>query len=182
MIYDKADVLSVLLDDLLDISRIESGRALDIHPEPWPAGYLLEQTVQHYEKRERTHRFVMDLLQPEQPLLVDRGKFGQVMENLLSNAVKYSPKGGTVRIAGQSVEAGYKVTVSDEGMGMTKEQLKQVFDKFYRADNADTAIQGTGLGMTIVRHIIEAHGGQVWVESEPGKGTTVHFILPAAAA
>jgi len=117
---------------------------------------------------------------PEQPLKVmaDREKFNQVMENLLSNAVKYSPDGGTIRVTAGVVEGEFRVSVADEGIGMTPDQISRIFEKFYRADASNTAIEGTGLGMTIVKHIVEAHGGRVWVESEYRKGTTVTFCIP----
>ncbi len=104
----------------------------------------------------------------------------QVLENLLSNAVKYSPRGGTIRVAGGAVGDFYEVTIEDEGIGMTPEQLERVFDKFYRADTSDTAAPGLGLGMSIVKVIIEDHGGEILVKSEPGTGTRVTFRLPLA--
>ena len=75
---------------------------------------------------------------------------------------------------------GYHLTVSDNGIGMTPEQAGHAFDKFYRGDSADKAIKGTGLGLTIVKHIVVDHKGRIWLESRPGKGTNVHFLLPVA--
>ncbi|GAI18212.1 unnamed protein product [marine sediment metagenome] len=102
----------------------------------------------------------------------------QVLKNILSNAVKYSPEGGVIRVVGEVFEDYYQVSVEDQGMGMTPEQLEKVFDKFYRADASNTAISGTGLGMSIVKYLVEAHRGKVFVESEVGKGTTVKFTIP----
>jgi two-component system phosphate regulon sensor histidine kinase PhoR len=78
--------------------------------------------------------------------------------------------------------AGFHLSVTDEGIGMTREQAARVFDKFYRADSSTTAVRGTGLGLTIVRHIIDGHGGQVWVESQPQQGSTFHVLLPTGSA
>jgi len=102
----------------------------------------------------------------------------QVLENILSNAVKYSPEGGEILITGEIVEDHYQVSIEDQGIGMTPDQIEKMFDKFYRADASNTAIPGTGLGMSIVKYLVEAHGGEVWVESTHGKGTTVTFTIP----
>jgi CheY-like chemotaxis protein len=100
------------------------------------------------------------------------------MRNLLSNATKYSPNGGTIRV-GVSPAGGYlEVTVADEGIGLTNDELSHLFEKFWRSDASSTAVGGTGLGLVIVKHIVEQHGGHIWVESTKGKGTVVHFTLP----
>lgn len=102
----------------------------------------------------------------------------QVFKNLLSNAAKYSPGNGLI-LATEKISGGdYVVMVEDNGVGMTPEQLEKVFDKFYRVDASDTGIDGTGLGMTIVKHIVEAHNGRISLESEPGKGTRVTVTIP----
>jgi signal transduction histidine kinase len=121
------------------------------------------------------------MLEPDLQLSADPIKIHQVLENLLSNAFKYSPQGGLVTVTGAPGPDGYSVTISDQGIGMTKEQVARIFEKFYRADSSNTAIPGTGLGMTIVRNIVDAHGGSIMVESTPGKGTIVRFTLPLTA-
>ena len=108
---------------------------------------------------------------PDGPIEVhaDKQKIEQVMKNLLGNAVKYSAKGGLIRVT-STVSAGQcEIAVEDHGIGMSPEQVKKVFDKFYRVDASNTAVEGTGLGMTIVKYIVEAHGGTIWVESEVGQ-------------
>jgi signal transduction histidine kinase len=110
--------------------------------------------------------------------MVDEGKIVQVIENILSNGIKYSPEGGPIMVRGEITCNGYILAICDRGIGMTSEQVAKVFDKFYRADCSNTAIGGTGLGMSIVKHFIEAHGGTVEVESAPGTGTTVCLTLP----
>ena len=103
----------------------------------------------------------------------------QVLDNLLSNAVKYSPDGGKITVSAREAGSETEIAVKDEGVGMTPEQVARIFDKFYRADASNTAqVPGTGLGMTIVKHIVDTHGGTVEVESEPGKGTVVTIRLP----
>lgn len=180
LIREKAEGISALLDDLLDLSRLESGRPIEIHRVPVRAEEIIRPVVAHYRKIARNHSFQLELADGEATVSADPGKIGQVMENLLSNAVKYSPGGGLVRIAGRGDGGAYQITVRDEGIGMTPDQTRQAFQKFYRADSSDTAVHGTGLGLTIVQHIVEAHGGRVWMESRFGEGTAVHFVLPLA--
>jgi signal transduction histidine kinase len=104
----------------------------------------------------------------------------QVLENLLSNAIKFSPDGGKIVVGGSAEGRYYRITVTDEGIGMTPEQTGKIFDKFYRADNSSAARDGMGLGMSIVKHIVDRHGGGIRVESEPGRGTAVSFTVPLA--
>jgi signal transduction histidine kinase len=101
-----------------------------------------------------------------------------VINNLVSNAVKYSPQGGLIKVVVESGDGHCRIIVADEGIGMTAEQIGHIFDRFYRADSSNTAVQGVGLGMSIVRHIIQAHHGEVKVESCLGRGTTVRVDLP----
>jgi PAS domain S-box-containing protein len=176
-IYEKADHLSLLVSELLDLSRIEAGRPLEMHKNDFRVDDLFSSALQHYRTAygQRLHFQLQDL---DLELSADRVKIHQVLENLLSNAFKYSPQGGQVQVAGACGPEGYTVTIRDEGIGMTEEQVERIFEKFYRADSSNTAIPGTGLGMTIVRNIVTAHGGTIAVESAPGKGTTVRFTLP----
>lgn len=111
-------------------------------------------------------------------ILADKARMTQVLKNLIGNAVKFSPAGCTVRIDAKVVDGNYQVSIQDEGIGMTTEETEKMFDRFYRADSSSTAKEGTGLGMSIVKHIVEAHDGKIWVESEAGKGMTVTFSIP----
>jgi signal transduction histidine kinase len=115
-------------------------------------------------------------------LRTDRGRKAgsdtQVFDNLISNAVKFSPAGGTINVVLQTTSGGIVVAVEDQGLGMSPEQQERVFDKFYRADSSNTAVSGLGLGMSLVKSIIEGHSGRIWVKSEAGVGTTVYFTLP----
>lgn len=175
----KGEVLARIIDDLLDVSRIQRGIPLPLHCQPENLPELIEQTVRQYERIKPQHHFVLDVA-PQLPATIscDRDRMAQVLENLLSNAVKYSPTGSTVTtmvtVNGEKV----RVTVADQGIGMTPEQLERVFEKFYRADTTDTAVGGLGLGMNIVRQIVASHGGTIAVESTPGAGTRVSFTLP----
>jgi PAS domain S-box-containing protein len=178
-IYEKSNVLATIVEELLDISRIESGQGMTLKMGPCDLRKTIGKVVQHFQLQVLTHTFEMDLSE-ELPssMLLDEMKLDAVLENLLSNAVKYSPRGGHIRITGNMAEGQFVCSVSDEGLGMTPEQTQRVFDKFYRVDASNTAVQGLGLGLSIARQIVEHHGGKIWLESEPGKGTTANFTLP----
>ncbi len=177
-ILKKAEALEHIIDDLLDVGRIETGRQILLEKSPLEILTLIREVMSHY--RLETSRHDLELQTDEESVVVemDERKLTQVLDNLLSNAVKYSPAGGKIRIGCRSEEGWVRVFVDDEGIGMSPEQLGRVFDKFYRADTSNTAVGGLGLGMGIVKGIIEAHGGRIFVESQRGKGTRVSFVLP----
>lgn len=174
----KAWGLSRIVDEILDLSRIEAGRALPVHRDKCDVNEIVRELMLYGRSLSRVHQFELEL--PEAPVVlwVDREKIAQVLENLLSNAVKFSPGGGVIGVSAAVVEGRYRLIVEDRGIGMTPEEVSKVFDKFYRADSSTTAKEGTGLGMSIVKLIVEAHGGSVWVESERGGGTRVYVTLP----
>ncbi len=170
--------LASIINDLLDISRIESGKGFTLDKKECEVEDFVLPLIPHFQSLTEKHTFEVDLKDEDTKLLVDSEKMGQAVRNLLSNSVKYSPKGGLIRITGRKGEAAYEISVEDQGMGMTQDQVKRVFDKFYRADATSTAIEGTGLGMSIVKYIAEAHGGTASVQSEFGKGTTAQITIP----
>jgi PAS domain S-box-containing protein len=178
IVHEKAQFLATLVGDMLDISRIESGRPLELHKSVFSAAELFERPIHHFHRFSANHQFIIDIKDPQLQFAADKEKIWQVMENLCSNAVKYSPKGGDISVCGRRFENGYQVTISDQGVGLTPEQTARVFEKFYRGNQSDTSIGGTGLGLTIVKSIIDAHDGQIWLDSELGQGTSVHFVLP----
>jgi len=169
--------LTMIVGDLLDIARIESGKGFSLNKVICNIGDIISQAIPHFQEHVKKHNF--EVVLPKKPLEIhiDKQKMEQVFKNLIGNAVKYSPEGGLIQVSGRVSEDHFEVSVKDEGVGMTPEQLEKVFDKFYRVDASDTAIEGTGLGMTIVKHIIEVHGGKIWVESDLGKGTAVRFTI-----
>lgn len=184
-IHRQASVLINLVNELLDLARIESRRGKDFRRERLQLQPIIEATVagllMHNDARK------VDVSLPGEPILVDadREKLSLAVTNVLSNAYKYSPDGGDIALdlvwrdrLGR-LECGIRVT--DQGLGMTPQQLEKVFDRFFRADTSGK-IPGTGLGMTIVKEIVELHGGQVGVSSEHGVGTTVTLWLPALTA
>ncbi len=179
-VYDRGEALNRIIDDLLDISRIESGQTVTLDLQKTELTDLLGKTVEFFQANETEHTFRLEI--PDKPIksemLIDRHRIIQVLENLLSNAVKYSPKGKEIVLKGQESDEGWVVQVEDQGIGMSPEQLDRIFDKFYRADASNTAIGGLGLGMSIARQIVQTHGGNIQVESTEGEGTTVTVHLP----
>ena len=178
LIHGKALALGRLVDDLLDISRIESGRRLPLNYEEFPLDETLHEIVAACRSKTSQHTFDLVLTGTSAPICADPARLEQVLHHLLSNAVKYSPDGGRVRITLSEDSSDYVITVSDQGIGMTEAQRAHIFDRFYRADVSDTAVQGVGLGLSIVRHIVLAHHGSIEVESQPGRGTRVTLSLP----
>ncbi len=177
-IHKKAWALSKIVDDLLDVSRIEAGKGIPISQAPEDFTEIIHHVLYHVQHMTNLHQFETDLPATPMILCVDRLKMEQVLENIFSNAIKFSPGGGSIAIRGRMEKDGFYLSVTDQGIGMAPEQKARVFDKFYRADSSSTAVSGTGLGMTIARHIIDIHGGKVWIESIAGRGTTVHLMLP----
>ena len=178
LIHDRAEKLSELIDELLDISRIEAGQVIPLVRQAVPIAPLVETSLKFFRHSSPRHQF--KLLLPATPLIVyaDPRRISQVLDNLLSNAVKYSPEGGSITVQLDCATEYCTVSVRDEGIGMSSEQIERIFDKFYRADASTTAVQGVGLGMTIVRDLIKSHGSEVTVKSAPGQGTTISFTLP----
>ena len=181
LIHDKAEKLSELIDELLDISRIEAGEKIHLSRQAMSLGTLAGSSLDFFRRSSPRHEF--KLLMPTTPVIVyaDQRRLGQVFDNLLSNAVKYSPEGGTITVQLDPGTEHCTISIRDEGIGMSAEQVERIFDKFYRADASTTAVQGVGLGMTIVKDLIESHGSEIAVASAPGQGTTIRFTLPLAA-
>jgi len=177
IIHHKAEGLSQIVNNLLDISRIESGEGLQLDLERCSVKELCQDALLGFTVQGKQYTF--DIVLPGKDIYVqaDRFAMAQVLENILSNAVKYSPQHSVITLEAQQTGEEVFICVSDQGIGMSEEEVARVFDKFFRADASNTAAPGTGLGMTIVKHIVEAHGGRVWVESPSHKGCRVCFTL-----
>ncbi len=178
LIANKTESLSEMVDELLDLARIETSKGLTINLEACNVNAAMTELFQSFKKRTVEHHFVLELPESEAVVPADKTRMGQVMENLLSNAVKYSVKPSNIKVSVTNHEGYCQVQVADQGIGMTKEQAGKVFEKYYRADTSNTAPSGTGLGLFITKSIIDAHNGKIAVESTPGKGTTVTFQIP----
>ncbi len=170
--------LANIINDLLDISRIESGKGFQLNKKRCDGRTAIKAIVTQFQEISEKHSFVTVWYEKPVDLWVDLDKMEQVLQNLLSNAVKYSPNGGTITIKTMVKDDYFIICVQDEGMGMTQDQVSHIFDKFYRADASNTAIEGTGLGMSIVKYIVEAHKGKIHVSSQKNVGTEVKILLP----
>ncbi len=178
LIQSKAERLGDIVGDLLDISRIESGEGLDLEAKPCDLVLFCKEVLQGFHLQAAAHEFVIDIVSPTM-ILADRFAFLQILENVISNAVKYSPQGGIIKLSAVEKDGLCQLSVADQGLGMTSDQMERAFDKFYRADATNTAISGTGLGLTIVNLLVEAQHGLVHIASVPGQGTTVTLTFPS---
>lgn len=178
IINERSQALSRIIGDMLDLSRVQSGRLIAITPFPGDLGATLKQALLPYHHKSDRYRFSARIPDDLPPALFDADKIAQVLDNLISNALKFSPNGGPITLSARSFVDRVEVTVADEGIGMTAAEKERVFEKFFRADASNTGVGGLGLGMSLVKEIIAAHGGEIRVESQPGVGTTVVFNLP----
>jgi len=190
-VYDEASHLSQIVEDMLGISRLEAGT---VKLNQWVVslrqliGELTAQLNIHLTVR---HRLVIHLPNQLTPVYVDRDKVKQILFNLLTNAAKYSPRGGEISLTVEEAAElpddhppGHflRIVVRDQGIGINPEDLPRIWERFYRVDNSNTRrIGGTGLGLAITRALVELHGGRIWVESVPGKGSSFFFTLPLVA-
>lgn len=183
IIRNNADRLTALINDLLDISRMETGR-VRFEPRPLQIGDVIADVVNALavpaEAKQQTLTYKVVAGLPD--VIGDRDRLNQVVTNLVGNAIYYTPDGGKIQVRAYPVEGAVRVDVQDTGIGIAPDDLGHIFERFYRAD--DPLVQevtGTGLGLSIARMFVEMHGGRVWVESEPDKGSTFTFVLPVPA-
>jgi signal transduction histidine kinase len=177
-IYEKASVLSRIVDDLLDLNRLEIGESLSSIGESCDLGGLIQTITDYYSITHKDWNFRLILPTQRLSARCDSVRVGQAIENLLDNAVKFSDPGTAIELRLRESKGFFEVCVSDKGSGMPPEVVSHVFDPFYKADTSDTGKTGLGLGLAMAKNIIEGHGGKIWIESAPGEGTTVCFSLP----
>lgn len=170
-----------LVMDLLDVARIESGQAIAIVPHPQSAGRLVNEAIDAFRLQAETkhQRLIPDIASGLPPVRADHDRMLQVLSNLIGNAIKFTPEGGEIRVCVVAEnDDEVRFSVADSGPGIPTEVLPELFKPFTQA--RQTASLGTGLGLSIARGIVEAHGGRISVESEPGVGTTFAFVVPSA--
>jgi signal transduction histidine kinase len=140
---------------------------------------MAEKAVEKFRNQTNLHTFSTDFSPSFPPVKGDYERMREVLSNLIGNAIKYSPDGGLIRVGGWAETDEVQVFVSDEGIGIPATEQERIFDRFARVDNSLTRqTPGAGLGLFLVKAVIEAHGGRVWVESQPGQGSTFKFALP----
>jgi signal transduction histidine kinase len=174
--------LNRMINEMLDLDRMESGR-MTIHREAMDLNAVVDEAVDRVRPNAPNHTLTLEL-QPDLPQIqADRDRMTQVASNLLSNAVKYSPTGGRITVTTRMEGDQLLFDVRDEGLGIPPGDLETIFERYSRVDSLATKdIPGTGLGLPIVRQIVQLHGGRVWAESELGRGSVFHVALPLAGA
>ena len=170
-----------MISDLLNISKIDAGKALDLHLAPVRLAEIVEDVVRLDEENTSLHTYRVEADPTAPPVLADEVKVDRIVTNLVSNARKYSPDGGEIclKITYLPEEDRVQVSVTDQGLGIPKDQLPKMFGRFSRVKaKGFENIPGTGLGLNMVRNLVELHGGKIWVDSEYGKGSTFTFQMP----
>jgi two-component system phosphate regulon sensor histidine kinase PhoR len=192
IILKQSDRLNLILEDLLELSKIESGSVL-FKEEPIDLRPIIDRTLSMMKPiaDKNSHRLVA-AVEPTLPSIAgDEGRLVQVLTNLLDNAIKYTPAGGTITVGarlvpetgiGEGTGRSIELSVADTGIGIPEPDRPRVFERFYRVDKARSReLGGTGLGLAIVKHIVEAHGGQVWVEANRPQGSCFVVRLPVGS-
>jgi PAS domain S-box-containing protein len=182
MIVQGVDNMAKLVNNLLDLGRIEFGVGLQL--ESIPVLNIIERVTGSLQMIAANKEIQLSLEIPRDiadTVEADQALLHQAVYNLVENAIKYTPNGGEVTVRLQSSSAGLTFAIQDSGIGIQPDDMKRLFEKFYRGTNREALSQrGTGLGLAIVKSIAERHGGRVWVESEPGKGSTFFLQIPLA--
>ncbi|HEX9923968.1 MAG TPA: GAF domain-containing sensor histidine kinase [Anaerolineae bacterium] len=178
-IYRESSRLSQMINDFLDLSQLETGRTrlektrVNLHA-------LLQEVVELFypQAQDQNITLTLDIEHNLPEIMSDANRLKQVLVNLVDNAIKYSKSGGLVTIMVSFNEVRVQISVRDTGLGIAQNELEAVFDKFYRVPSHESTARGSGLGLPIAKKIIEAHKGDIWVESEVGTGSTFTFSLP----
>jgi two-component system, OmpR family, sensor histidine kinase VicK len=176
-IQGSAERLSRLIEDLLSASRIESGQ-IQMRTATVELPGVIDEVVRDWSGPD-DRKFEIDLHEDCTYVLADRDRLMQILTNLVSNAVKYSAADGPITIRTRLRQQSAEVAVIDRGIGLSREDLSQLFDKFYRSERDEVRmVSGTGLGLYIARNLVEMQDGTMWAESELGAGSTFYFTLP----
>ncbi len=174
----EAESLSYLLGNLLELSRVQADRLFLIR-EPVNVRKVVRDAVEKIKRQSSNHSFEIDLPKSLPPVHADELRLERILHNLLENSVKYSPDGHKVRVSARLEGDNMVIGVSDEGIGISLHDQARLFSPFERlAVQRLLGVKGVGLGLLVCRRLVEAHGGRIWVESEPGRGSTFYFTLP----
>jgi len=176
----EVDSLSLMVTELLELSRIESGR-VPLNLSPARPVDIVTPAYDRLRLQAERAKLALTIECPDDlpAVLADAARVQQVVVNLLHNAIKFTPAGGQVVVSAARQDQAILFMVRDTGIGISAEDLPRIFERFYKADRS-RATSGTGLGLAIARHLVEAHGGKIWAESEVGEGSTFYFTIPIA--
>lgn len=174
----EVDRLTQMVVELTELSRIETGKA-DLRLEAVNLNQLVEEVVTQLNPQAERHQVSIqkELASDLPPVHADRARIHQVIANLVHNAIKFTDTGGRITVTSRVHDKAVTVDISDTGIGIPKSDLPHIFERFYKGDKARSG-GGTGMGLAIAKHVVEAHGGKIWVKSEEGKGSTFSFSLP----
>ncbi|MBK8026421.1 MAG: PAS domain S-box protein [Chloroflexi bacterium] len=179
VIEEESDRLSILINNLLTTSKMQAQRKIELNIDDVRLDELAARTVERFQPQTRIHNLKLKFPEDFPVIRGDDQRLMQVFDNLVSNAIKYAPGGGDIEVGGWFDSESVTVYVRDQGVGLSDADQTRVFDRFYRVGGAlSRRTQGTGLGLYLARQIIMAHGGDIRVESQPGKGATFYFTLP----
>ncbi|TMG99042.1 MAG: HAMP domain-containing histidine kinase, partial [Betaproteobacteria bacterium] len=179
-IHSSGRHLLSLINDILDLSKIEAGR-MELEPTSFNLPAAVDNAMTLIRERAQRHNVALasDVDPAVGEIVADERKFKQILLNLLSNAVKFTPDGGRIDVMASRVDAQTTISVRDTGVGIAAQDQAAVFEEFRQVGNDYTRKQeGTGLGLALTKKFVELHGGRIWVESEPGKGSTFTFTIP----
>lgn len=178
LIEEETNNLEGMISEIMDSALIDVGQ-LEIEPQPVRLSHLAQEIAEEMQRQTDIHRFVVDFPDDFPIVDVDPRRIRQVFRNIMDNNIKYSPDGGLVVIRGEIRPADVVVSIADQGVGLSPEDLIPLFDKYFRV-KAPTGyhVPGTGLGLPVSRAIVEAHGGKIWAKSKVGEGTTIYFSIP----
>jgi signal transduction histidine kinase/DNA-binding response OmpR family regulator len=180
-IHSSGQHLLGLINDVLDITKVEAGR-LDLAFETVDVSQAIAESVGGLRPLAERKDIELESETDRAPIEVDRGRLRQMLYNLLSNAIKFTPRGGTIRINTAAADNFVRIAVADTGVGIAPEDQAHVFEEFRQVGDVAQRQEGTGLGLALTRRLVEAHGGTIELESEPGKGTTFTITLPRTQA
>jgi signal transduction histidine kinase len=176
VIEEEADHLAAMIEDLLDASRLQAG-GLSMNLSDISLPNLAVRLSERFQTQTDRHTIVIDFPKKFPIVLADEHRISQVLSNLVSNSIKYAP-GGEIRISGQARADQVIITVGDQGPGIDSADIPYIFDRFYLSDQAVRKTKGAGLGLYLAKAVVEAHGGSIWVDPQPGTGAKICFSLP----
>jgi len=178
----EVDRLLSIINKMLDTASIDAGRPMPLDERPVDLREIIEEVIKLQSTSKffntKKHKIIKEIPEKLPLIKCDREKMTQIIMNLVENALKYSPYGGEVKIKITLVNDCAEISISDQGLGMSEEDLKKVFNKFVRLENSAHTIPGTGLGLYLIKHLLQLHKTDLFVESQPGKGTTFSFTMP----
>jgi K+-sensing histidine kinase KdpD len=181
-IEEEVGKLEQIVENLLDMGRVEGGH-LRLEKQPTDLAELVKNVVRGMKTLSTQHSFEYNFVSEPLMATVDVKRIEQVLRNLLDNAIKYSPNGGKIFVQGSLEKSQILISVTDQGIGIPADAWDKIFERFYRAENVITLrMRGAGLGLSVCQGIVEAHGGLIWVESQPGVGSIFCLTLPTEQA